>query len=197
MDTCFHILAVVNNAAMNMGAQTSFWGMILLPLGIYSEEELLNNMIVAFYFFFFFEKPSSYLPQWQYQFILPSTISEGSLFSTSSPILIISLSLIIEILKWDSLKGLMLKLELQYFRHMIQRANSLERPWCWERLKAGGEGTTEDEMVGWDHRLNGHEFEQTLGVGDGQGSLACCSPWGLKESNKSEWVNNRWDDTSL
>ena len=54
MDTCFHILAVVNNAAMNMGAQTSFWGMILLPLGIYSEEELLNNMIVAFYFFFFF-----------------------------------------------------------------------------------------------------------------------------------------------
>ena len=190
MDTCFHILAVVNNAAMNMGAQTSFWGMILLPLGIYSEEELLNNMIVAFYFFFF-EKPSSYLPQGQYQFILPSTISDRSLFSTSSPILFISLSLLIEILKWDSSKGLMLKLELQYFHHMIQRANSLERPWCWERLKAGGEGATEDEMVGWDHRLNGHEFEQTLG------SLACCSPWGLKESNMSEWVNNRWDDTSL
>ena len=44
-------------------------------------------------------------------------------------------------------------------------------------------GTTEDEMVGWHHRLNGHESEQALGVGDGQGSLACCSPRGHKESN--------------
>ena len=42
-------------------------------------------------------------------------------------------------------------------------------------------GMTEDEMVGWHHQLDGHEFEQVLGVGDGQGSLACCSPWGLKE----------------
>ena len=42
-------------------------------------------------------------------------------------------------------------------------------------------GTTENEMVGWHHRLNGHEFEQAPGVGDGQGSLECCSPWGLKE----------------
>ena len=42
-------------------------------------------------------------------------------------------------------------------------------------------GTTEDEMVGWHHRLNGHEFEQALGTGDGQGSLVCCSPWGRKE----------------
>ena len=44
-------------------------------------------------------------------------------------------------------------------------------------------GTTEDEMVGWYHRLNGYEFEQALGVSDGQGSLACCSPWGPKESD--------------
>ena len=44
----------------------------------------------------------------------------------------------------------------------------------------------EDEMVGWHHRLNGHEFEKALGVGDGQGSLACYSPWGGKESNMSE-----------
>ena len=41
-------------------------------------------------------------------------------------------------------------------------------------------GTTDDEMVGWDYRLDGHEFEQALGVGDGQGSLVCCSPWGLQ-----------------
>ena len=45
---------------------------------------------------------------------------------------------------------------------------------------------TEDEMVGWYHRLNGHESEQALGVGDGQESLACCSPWGYKESGTTE-----------
>ena len=45
---------------------------------------------------------------------------------------------------------------------------------------------TEDEMVGWHHRLDGHEFGQALGVGDGQGSLACCSPWGHKESDTTE-----------
>ena len=59
---------------------------------------------------------------------------------------------------------------------------------CWERSKAGGEGKgmTEDEMVGWHHLLDGHEFEQALGVGDGQESLACRSPWGLKESDMTE-----------
>ena len=45
---------------------------------------------------------------------------------------------------------------------------------------------TEDKMVGWHHRLDGHEFEQALGVGDGQGSLACCSPWGHKEPDTTE-----------
>ena len=49
---------------------------------------------------------------------------------------------------------------------------------------------TEDEMVGWHHQLNGDEFEQALGVGDGQGSLACCSPWCRKESNTTEQLNN-------
>ena len=47
----------------------------------------------------------------------------------------------------------------------------------------------EDEMVGWHHRLNGQEFELALGVGDGQGSLACCSPWGHKESDMTEGLN--------
>ena len=46
--------------------------------------------------------------------------------------------------------------------------------------------TTEDEMVGWHHQLNGHEFEQTLGDTEGQGSLACCNPWGHKESDMTE-----------
>ena len=49
---------------------------------------------------------------------------------------------------------------------------------------------TEDEMVGWHHQLNGHEFEQTLGDGGGQGSLVCCSPWGCKESDVTEQLNN-------
>ena len=49
---------------------------------------------------------------------------------------------------------------------------------------------TEDEMAGWHHQLNGDEFEQALGVGDGQGSLACCSPWCRKESNTTEQLNN-------
>ena len=56
-------------------------------------------------------------------------------------------------------------------------------------------GTTEDEMVGWHHRLHGHEFEQAPGVGDRQGNLACCSPWGQKESNSIERLN--WLDWYL
>ena len=50
-------------------------------------------------------------------------------------------------------------------------------------------GTTEDEMAGWHHWLEGHEFEQALGVHDGQGRLACCSPWGHKELDTTEWLN--------
>ena len=50
-------------------------------------------------------------------------------------------------------------------------------------------GTTESQMVGWHYWLSGHEFEQALGVGDGQESLACCSPWGRKESDTTEWLN--------
>ena len=51
---------------------------------------------------------------------------------------------------------------------------------------------TEDETVGWHHGLSGHEFEQTLGVGEGQGSLVCCSPWGRKESDTTELLNNSY-----
>ena len=50
-------------------------------------------------------------------------------------------------------------------------------------------GTTEDEMVGRHHRLNGHEFEEALGIGDEKGGLVCCSPWGRKESDTTEQLN--------
>ena len=56
--------------------------------------------------------------------------------------------------------------------------------------------TTEDEVVGWHHRLNGHELEQTLGEGEGQGGLTCYSPWGGKESDKAEQLNNNNNTTS-
>ena len=53
-------------------------------------------------------------------------------------------------------------------------------------------GATEDEMVGWHQQLNGHEFEQSSGNSEGRGSLVCCSPWGQKESDMTEWLN--WTD---
>ena len=56
-------------------------------------------------------------------------------------------------------------------------------------------GMTEDEMAGWHHQLNGHEFEWTLRVGDGQGDLACCDSWGCEESDTTEWLN--WTDLTL
>ena len=51
-------------------------------------------------------------------------------------------------------------------------------------------GTTEDEMVGWHYRLNGHEFEQALGDSEGQGNMVCCSPWGRKDSDTAWQLNN-------
>ena len=52
---------------------------------------------------------------------------------------------------------------------------------------------TEDKIVGWHHQLNGHEFEQALGDGEGQGSLPCCSSWGCKDSDTNEQLNNNAD----
>ena len=89
-----------------------------------------------------------------------------------------------------SLEGLMLKLKLQYFGHLMWKS------WLiWKDPDAGKEwgqeekGMTEDEMVGWHHWLNGHGFGWTPGVGDGQEGLACCSSWGHKESDTTEQLN--------
>ena len=82
----------------------------------------------------------------------------------------------------------MLKLKLQYFGHLMRRTESLEKTLMLG--KSGQEkGVTEDKMVGWHHQLNGHEFDQAPRVGDGQGSLACCSPWGHKELDTTERLN--------
>ena len=69
----------------------------------------------------------------------------------------------------------MLKLKLQYFGHLMRRADSLEKTLMLGKIE-GRRRRGEDEMVGWHHRLNGHEFEQGLGDGEEQGSLAYCSP---------------------
>ena len=63
----------------------------------------------------------------------------------------------------------------------MQTANSLEKTLMLGKTGQKEKGMTEDEMVGWHHRLDGHEFEQAPGDGEGQGSLACCSPWGCQE----------------
>ena len=84
----------------------------------------------------------------------------------------------------------MLKLKLYYFwppdveNWLIEKDPDAEKDWRQEE-----KGTTEDEMVGWHHRLDPHEFEQALGVDNGQGSLVCCSPWGRKELDTTEWLN--------
>ena len=87
----------------------------------------------------------------------------------------------------------MLKLKLQYFGHLMQRTNSLEKnPDAGKNWRREEKGTTEDEMVGWDHWLNGHEFEQALGVGDGQ-EACCAAVHGVPKSRTqlSDWTESQ------
>ena len=86
-----------------------------------------------------------------------------------------------------SLEGLMLKLKLQYFGYRYKELTLWKRPWCWERLKAVGKEMTEDKMVGWHYRLNGHEFAQALGDCKGQGSL---QSMGL-QNIRHDWVTGQ------
>ena len=83
----------------------------------------------------------------------------------------------------------MLKLKLQYFGHLMRRVDSLEKTDAGKDWGQEEKGTPEDEMAGWHHILNGHEFGRTPGVGDGQGGLACCDSWGRKESDTTERLN--------
>ena len=100
-------------------------------------------------------------------------------------------SILKEISPKYSLEGLILKLKLQHFGHLMGRTDSLEKTLMLGKIEGWEEkGTTEDKMVGWHHWLNGHEFEQAPGDGEGQESLARCSPWGHKELDTTEWLNN-------
>ena len=89
-------------------------------------------------------------------------------------------------------------LKFQYFGHLMQRANSLENTLILGKTEDREVGA-EDEMVRWHHRLNGHEFEQTQEDNGGQGSLACCSSWGHKESDMTYRLNknNNKDDIPM
>ena len=106
-------------------------------------------------------------------------------------------SILKEINPGISLEGMMLKLKLQYFGHLMRRVDSLEKTdagWDWGQEE---KGTTEDEMAGWHHWLNGRESEWIPGDGDGQGGLACCDSWGRKESDTTDrldWTELNWTE---
>ena len=70
---------------------------------------------------------------------------------------------------------------------LIEKDQNARKDWRQEE-----KGMTENEMIGWHHQIDGYQFQQAPGPGDGQGSLACCSPWGCKQSNMTEQLNCEW-----
>ena len=109
-------------------------------------------------------------------------------------------SIINEINPEYSLEGMMLKLKLQHFCHLVQRDNSLEKTLMLGKIE--GKRRREmrkDEMIGWHCQLHGHEIYQAPGDGEGEGSLKCCSPWGCKESDMTEQLkkNNTLPDSCM
>ena len=95
-------------------------------------------------------------------------------------------SILKEISPEYSLEGLMVKVKLQYFGHLMQRTDWLEKTFMLGKIEVRRRG---QQRLKWHHRLDGHEFEQAPGVGDEQGSLACCSPWGCKEPYTTKQLN--------
>ena len=100
-------------------------------------------------------------------------------------------SILKEISPEYSLEGWMLKLKLQYFGHLMWRTDSFEKTLMLAKIEGRRRrGKQRDEIVGWHHWLDEHEFEQAPSVGNGQGRLACCSPWGHKESDTTEGLTH-------
>ena len=97
---------------------------------------------------------------------------------------------------WIFIEGLMLKLKLWYFGRLMWKLTPWKTPWCWEDCRQEEKGMADDEMVGWHHQLDGHKFERTPGVGDGQGGLACCSLWGCRVGHnwatELNWIIISW-----
>ena len=105
-------------------------------------------------------------------------------------------SILNEISHKYSLEGLMLKLKLQYFGHLMWRTDSLGKTLMLGNTEGRRRrGCQRLRWLEWHHQLDGHEFEQAPGVGDGQGSLACCSPWGHQGSDTTEQLN--WTESLL
>ena len=93
------------------------------------------------------------------------------------------------------LEELMLKLKLQYFGHLMWSADSLEKTLRLGKIEGRRRGGWQMMNGWWHHRFNGYDFEQAPGVGDGQESLVCCSPWGCKELDTTErlnWTELNW-----
>ena len=109
----------------------------------------------------------------------------------------INKSILKEISSEYSLEGLMLKLKLQCFGRLMQRTDSLEKTLMLGKIEGrrrrGRQRMRWLDGITYNHEMDGHEFEQALGVGDGQGSLVCFSSWGHKESAMTEWLN--WTET--
>ena len=104
-------------------------------------------------------------------------------------------SILKEISPGYSLEGLMLSWSSNTLVTWYEQLAHGRRPYAGKDWRQEEKGRTEDEMVGWHHWLNGHEFEQALRVGDGQGSPACCSPWdcqGLELPEQLNWLTEYW-----
>ena len=106
-------------------------------------------------------------------------------------------SILKEICPEYSLEGLILKPKLQYFGYLKQRTDSVEKTLRLGKIEGRRRGWQRMKMAGRHHWLNGHEFEQAPGVGDGQGSLARCSPWSCKQSDTTERLNWLTDTTLI
>ena len=98
-------------------------------------------------------------------------------------------SILKEISPEYSLEGLLLKLKFQYFGHLMRGTDSLENTLMLGKVEGRKRRVRRYEMVGWHHWLNGHKFEQALGVGDGQGSLECYNPWDHKVRHNFKQLN--------